>query len=141
MQAGLDLGLETGGTAAEGFMTEAGTAATWLRGCGLADLGMSYDERTKRNVRDSDATVVFGNLDSPGSRLTVGEAKRQRKPLITNPDPMELAEFVEEHGVETLNVAGNRETASPGITRQVIETVTAALSPTLPKIERAKAKV
>ena len=80
-----------------------------------------YGERTRWNVRDSDATLILalGEL-SGGSRLTADAARSAAKPLLVGRlDLYETAraveEFVEAHRVRTLNVAGPRESRCRGI--------------------------
>ena len=81
----------------------------------------SYGERTRLNVRDSDATLILnqGKLEG-GTRLTLDLAQRAGRPVrvvdLDNPPeiPM-LAEWIRERGIRTLNVAGPRESGRPGI--------------------------
>lgn len=120
------LRLETGGVAAKGFKTEDGYQEDYLKSFGLVDLGLDYSERTIQNVQDSDGTVVFGRITSPGSKLTLREAVEWGKPCLTNPTQDQLALFVVHENIEVLNVAGNRESKSPGIGDKVAHIVTAA---------------
>lgn len=83
-----------------------------------------YDQRTRWNVRDSDATVIFA-VEAPltgGTQLTAQAAQKAGKPLLvlyaegTSPASAAraLSEFVAHHGVARLNVAGPRDSqASP----------------------------
>jgi len=94
----------------------------------------AYLERTEWNVRDSDATVIFtltGVLDG-GSDRTAQFAKRLGRPwLHFRPGVHEkyLAQFLERHRVVTLNVAGKRESAAPGIAQFVRDTLGRVLAP------------
>lgn len=84
-----------------------------------------YDQRTRWNVRDSDATVVFSIARelTGGSALTVATAGRQGKPCLhlsseaASAGEMDLArtllEFLAEHHVGRLNVAGPRASQEP----------------------------
>ncbi|MGD9634032.1 MAG: putative molybdenum carrier protein [Pirellulales bacterium] len=84
-----------------------------------------YDQRTRWNVRDSDATVVFsiGSEVTGGTALTLAIAEQQGKPLLhlsseaasaEGRDPAhELIEFLAEHRVGRLNVAGPRASQEP----------------------------
>jgi hypothetical protein len=120
-QAGLAaaklLGLETGGTAPFGYRTDEGPARKLLRDTyGLKEsLSREYAPRTIINVRDADGTVVFGNLDSPGSKLTIAQCIKQNKPVCSNPTALELVNWVKEYDIHVLNVAGNRESTNHGI--------------------------
>ena len=80
--------------------------------------------RTERNVIDSDATLILyrGPLGG-GTELTLQLARRHHKPcLVVNLDrPPESAAVVQwliEVRPQVLNVAGPRESPSPGIGRQ-----------------------
>jgi hypothetical protein len=128
---GRDLGIETGGSAPEGWLREGGADRETLEGFGLQqyrehkggkiNAAKAYRERTIDNVQKSDGTILIAeNPDSPGSKLTREVAKREGKPFleITDPDrydPEELLQWVKDNGIEVLNVAGNREKASRGI--------------------------
>ena len=81
----------------------------------------TYEERTERNVRDSDGTLVLrGERASPGTELTMELAARLGKPhfvvdLFDDPDVAAVRWWAEENGVCVLNVAGPRASQSPGI--------------------------
>lgn len=120
-QAGLAaaklLGLETGGTAPFGYRTDEGPARKLLRDTyGLKEsLSREYAVRTVTNVRDSDGTVVFGDGESPGSKLTIRQCIKTGKPVCLNPSADELRAWIDGHAIHVLNVAGNRERTNPGI--------------------------
>lgn len=95
-------------------------------------VGWGYEDRTARNVRDADATLIFnrGAALSPGSNTTLRCCERQGRPFLIVRVPgmgqvrdtatvaaaaREVAEFIAQHQPETLNVAGNRERTTPGI--------------------------
>jgi hypothetical protein len=78
-------------------------------------------ERTEWNVRDSDGTLILarGAL-SGGSAYTAACAKRLQRPcLVLDPTDGQAAaalrQWVQEHRIRILNVAGPRESQSPGI--------------------------
>jgi len=126
-QAGLcaahNLGLETGGTAPPKFVTDVGPAPNVLRAYGLVEGEpdpRTYPKRTRKNVQDSDGTVLFGDMSSPGSRLTIRYCIQLNKPYAINPDAEQLARHVRSNNIEVLNVAGNRERTNPGIGAKVI---------------------
>lgn len=83
-----------------------------------------YRQRTKRNVADADATVVFniGDLDG-GTLQTVKFAMTQRKPFVViQLDDLPLSEsvelfssWVETNKIMSLNFAGPREEKRPGV--------------------------
>jgi hypothetical protein len=83
-----------------------------------------YPERTKRNVRDSDGTVIFtiGPKLSQGSLLTLTTAQQLGKPCLhlsaekpIDQNVLRLQEFVKQQGIEVLNVAGTRGSKEPGV--------------------------
>ena len=88
----------------------------------------AYPPRTALNVRDSDGTVVFvtGPADG-GTELTCKLAQSKDKPLLVldlnQEPPAEAAAAVHRwahaHWIETLNVAGPRESRSPGLQARV----------------------
>ena len=93
-----------------------------------------YSKRTQWNVRDSDGTVVlyWGSL-SGGSALTVELAKEHNKPclqinLCENALPEILLAWVKRYQIRTLNVAGTRESGSPGIYDEACQFLREALS-------------
>ncbi len=74
------------------------------------------------NVKDSDATIMFGYIGSRGAMVTRHCIHQYRRPmfLVERPDipsraHSECADWIIETGVEVLNVAGNRESIIPGI--------------------------
>ena len=85
-----------------------------------------YPMRTKLNVKNSDGTVLFGKMDSPGCKLTINLASLLNKPYITNPSPETLVLWIVENKVEILNVAGNREHKNTGIKEMTKSTIKAA---------------
>jgi hypothetical protein len=101
-----------------------------------------YAQRTEWNVRDSDATVVFTIAARPqgGTALTIDIAERLARPwlhLARDADdppaaaalsPAEhaarLIDFLRQHGVRRLNVAGPRASQEPDVAdfvRRVLE--------------------
>jgi hypothetical protein len=123
LAAGVTLGLETGGWIPRGWRTEKGSEP-WLAELGLKEhRSSSYPPRTKLNVKDSDGTLWLGNSRSRGGQLTLRTAQSMGKPdfvvqIGMEYDPEERAafrEWLEENDIETLNVAGNRESSRPGI--------------------------
>src|SRR5690606_40779974 len=82
--AGKDLNLETGGTAPKDYRTENGSNYKLIE-FGLKEhSSFEYPPRTKQNVQDSDGTIIFGRLESPGSILTYNLCKKDRKSTRLN---------------------------------------------------------
>lgn len=109
LRAAREVGIATGGTAPQGYLTEDGPCLE-LVSFGLVEgSSPSLSSRTLRNVFDSDATVLFGDITSPGSRYTLRCCRvYHTRPVITNPDHWKLRRFVKKHDVKVLNVGGNR---------------------------------
>jgi len=113
--AGKILGIETGGTAPKGWMTEDGPCPHLGHFYGLKEGPPGYPARTRLNVADSDATLLMGNVSSPGSRLTSAICTELGKQCLINPTVAALAEWLDAHDIEILNVAGNRASKNPTI--------------------------
>lgn len=104
-----ELGIKTGGTAPKGYRTELGPYLSLRDEYGLVeDDSADYSPRTLKNILNSDGTVLFGNMESTGSKLTINLCKAYYKPFKSNPTVEELQLFLKENRVEVLNVAGNR---------------------------------
>jgi len=127
LKAALELGLETGGTAPKGYNTEEGRRLILKTKYGLVAQG-TYAERTYHNVNSSNATVIFGNITSQGTRLTFRYCNELHKPVLVNPPTVNFLRFLERHQVEVLNIAGNRESKNPGIEQRVKEFLVDALA-------------
>ncbi len=94
-------------------------------------------ERTERNVRDSDATLIIarrakGELTG-GTALTRRIAVELGRPLLladpTDPQaPRAVAAWLERNAVGVLNVAGPRESTRPGIYDLAAELLRAVLA-------------
>jgi hypothetical protein len=100
-----------------------------LRGFGLVEHSSSaYPPRTAANVRDSDGTVLFGNVGSPGCTLTRELCDKYGKPSLVNPTAEELRDWVRAKRITVLNCAGNRERTNPGLARRVAALIAAAFA-------------
>lgn len=129
-------GLETGGWMPPGFITEAGPKPHWAKQFGLKEISSSgniiadYVARTYANARDADATIRFAtNFDSKGEKCTLRAVRKFQKPCFdvspTEPPPIsEVVDWIIANNVEILNVAGNRESKSPGLGNFVIDFLT-----------------
>ena len=95
-----------------------------------------YAQRTEWNVRDSDGTLVLlRDQVDPGTALTIRLANQHSRPLllIDLADPLDAAtieHWIRRSGVQHLNIAGPRESQSPGIyeaARSLLEKLLALL--------------
>jgi hypothetical protein len=133
--AGLDVaikhGIPHGGAIPKGRLTENGSLPEKYV---LQEMTTkSYPKRTEKNVLDSDGTVILTHgILVGGSLLTQKKAIQHKKPVIhldMNKVTVEkgadlLHDFIENNGIEILNVAGSRASKDPDIctkTSQVLE--------------------
>jgi hypothetical protein len=89
-----------------------------------------YWQRTRRNVEDSDATLIvnLGDLDG-GTLATQIHAGKSGKPClavqvdsgVSEKAAARIIAWLRRHNVKTLNVAGPRESKRPGIHRLICE--------------------
>jgi hypothetical protein len=84
----------------------------------------TYPQRTRRNVEDSDGTLILtrGEPDR-GTALTIELAGRMGKPLfvvdiLAPQDVSVVRAWARKHHVKVLNVAGPRERTKPGVHAQ-----------------------
>lgn len=139
LEVGKELGLETGGTTTPGYYTENGRDES-LKDFGVTEIspelqagrkgGEFYLPRTEQNVLNSDGTVYFStDEDSAGRIATQRFAKQHNKPFLLNPTSQELAQWLVDNNIGTLNVAGNRGSkVSPEFDSQVRNTIRNAFS-------------
>jgi hypothetical protein len=89
----------------------------------------SYSWRTELNVRDSDATlVIYSGALGNGTELTIKKTQSQGKPLmlidLDNNNELVAENFISwinANKVETLNIAGPRESTNQGIYLKTIK--------------------
>jgi hypothetical protein len=136
-RAGLDAareaGLPVGGYCPKGRLAEDGTVPECYP---LTELDNDrYASRTEKNVVDSDGTLVLniGEL-TDGTKATVDFAKQHGRPYLVlqleaEPDLQECHDWLEQHRLKTLNVAGPRESKRPGIYRQAFQFLQRLFSP------------
>lgn len=120
LDAALDLGVPCGGWCPQGRFAEDGIIPARYPMTELA--GAGYDERTRKNVQDSDGTLIitFGPA-SGGTALTIRTCSELGRPHIiidASITPFEQAvrqssAFVMEEGIADLNVAGPRASVEP----------------------------
>ena len=114
------IGIPTGGWVPKGFYNEEGKIPQILRDTfNLKEIEGGTVERTIQNVRHSDGTVVFAERMSDGSALTIDACRKSNKPHIVNPTKHQFLEWLNKYKIHVLNVAGNRESVSPGIENKV----------------------
>jgi hypothetical protein len=132
LDVALALGLPCGGWCPKGRRAEDGpipeqyplTETPWT----------GYPQRTEWNVRDADGTLILtcGEPDR-GTALTVELAARYRKPCLVldldnQPDAEAVHAWARRHRLRIVNVAGPRESSSPGIHARAVDFLRQALS-------------
>ena len=119
LDAALALGLPHGGWVPRGRRAEDGVIpARYV----LSELDSAdYNLRTRRNVEDSDGTLIL-TVGEPtgGTALTVRLVRALGKPhlvldLDADPAPEAVRRWIAQHELEILNVAGPRESKAPGV--------------------------
>jgi hypothetical protein len=121
-QAGLwaahDCRIETGGSIVADCMTEDGPNPFVAGFFELTILETDdYRVRTRKNIEDSDGTILFRCKDSSGSKLTISICNKLNKPkYIVIPGittPREVACWLIQKRIKVVNVAGNRASQAP----------------------------
>jgi hypothetical protein len=135
LDAAIDLGLLHGGWCPKGRRAEDGPIPERYR---LNELASSaYSDRTEKNAEEADGTVVFTfGAPASGSALTIDCARKHRKPWIhidlavhtVEGAVTVLRDWLGQKNIAILNVAGSRESRSPGIAGLVRQIVKGALS-------------
>ena len=83
-----------------------------------------YSDRTKKNIEDSDGTVVvYDGICGKGTMFTIYYAKEMKKPVLVidlsktdvSSAVKEIETFVGENRINVLNVAGPRASIDPEI--------------------------
>ncbi len=122
LDVALELGIPCGGWCPRGRWSEAGPIDEHypLTESPSADPA----ERTERNVRDADGTLIIarGGVENltGGTALTRRLATQQGQPMLavdpTDPGAAEaVTQWIEQHAIRALNVAGPRASVQPGI--------------------------
>lgn len=118
-------GIHTTGWAPKFFKTEKGNKPILGSRFGLIEHGQQgYPPRTSDNVRDSHVTIIVStNPSSPGTQKTISLCDEHDKAyyLISDVSDQRKAfigvlAFLQLHRARVINVAGNRESVSRGLT-------------------------
>ena len=147
LDAALALGIRVGGWVPKGRKAEDGTVpAPYPNLCETHD--DDYETRTRWNVRDADATLIFSHGPlTGGSQFTAQVASAMGKPFRhVDLAAVSVAEAVKIIRVwlaglegETLNVAGTRASGDPAIyekTREIMTRLLRRVSDALPHLDR-----
>ncbi|TWU47738.1 putative molybdenum carrier protein [Rubripirellula reticaptiva] len=118
LDVAIDLGIEHGGWCPKGRLAEDGTVPAKYQ---LTEYSSpKYSARTAQNVIDSDATLIlYERKLIGGTLLTARLCKRHKRPCfliqMDAEGPQEAIVWLSELRPATLNIAGPRESTSPGI--------------------------
>lgn len=132
LDVALELGLPCGGWCPKGRRAEDGAIPDRypLTESDTAD----YSRRTRLNVRDSDATLILTRGKPDGgtaltARVAAGLGKPQRViDLGVDASTSEVTDWLLRHHIRVLNIAGPRESRSPGIQAQARRYLRSVLS-------------
>lgn len=93
----------------------------------------SYPSRTWKNVRDSDGTLILTQgVAERGSKLTIEFCKKQEKPWLhvrlekwtASQKVRMIKSWIRRNSIHVCNVAGNRESKTPGIEKETEQLIT-----------------
>ncbi len=119
LDAAIELAIPHGGWCPRGRLAEDGRIPDRYQ---LLETDSSdYPSRTQRNVVESDGTLLlFRGRIAGGTELALRLAEEHQRPrlpvdLDASADPAVVRRWLAEHQIEVLNVAGPRESQSPGI--------------------------
>jgi hypothetical protein len=132
LDVALDLGFACGGWVPRGRLAEDGVVPRRYPVRETQSRG--YAERTARNVKDSDATLILTRgAPTGGTALTLRNAEELRRPclvvdLTTDASPSTVHAWLQERRVRVLNVAGPRESSAPGIYGEAAQFLRAVLT-------------
>ena len=127
LEAAEALGILTGGFIPKGFRTENGPRPDLAKRFDLVEhSAWGYPPRTRTNVFTSDMTICFGNIHSPGSKLTRKYCNELGKFFMIFDYPLTDSNEIERYkfslhtemsiiNPKIINIAGNREGTNPGI--------------------------
>ena len=128
-------GISHGGFCPKGRRSESGRISDKYQ---LTETSSSdYRMRNAMNVQHSDGTLIITRgAPSGGTRLTIDNCRARSKPwFVVNVQHKlkvyEFAEWVREHNISILNIAGPRESKQSGIgkeTKQTLADLFAALA-------------
>ena len=119
LDAAIDMNLPHGGWCPKGRLAEDGQIPPRYR---MRETeSPEYHVRTEQNVLEGDATLILCHgTPTGGTALTLRLAGQHGKPhlLVDLDDPItpeEAADWLNSNAIKTLNVAGPRESQTPGI--------------------------
>lgn len=124
-QVAARFGVATGGSMPRGFLSDDGPHREFAGQFSATELPTESEPASiERNVLDADATLWFGKTTTAAASVSVGACQRLGRPCMpvypaASFEPSQIAEWISEHQIRTLNVAGNSEHDEPGIGERV----------------------
>ena len=121
--------IPTGGYMPLGYITESGPRPEYAQLYGAKEhFSPKYSGRTFLNCEKSDGTIIMAtDFNSPGTKLTFTAIHQYKKPSINinmssdiGIPYSEVIDWIEKYNIKIINVAGNRESVSNGITGNVV---------------------
>ncbi|KTD39114.1 putative molybdenum carrier [Legionella nautarum] len=128
-----EMGINIGGWCPKGGLDENGSCILDVYPSLKETSTTNPDERTKLNIQDSDGTLIIvptwplAEKIKDGTRLSIEYAQKLGKPYLVirldkkNNASAKLKEWVEAQNIHILNIAGPRESSSPGINKKSYE--------------------
>ena len=126
LRAAIDLGIPHGGWCPHGRRCEFGQIPAKFRL--VESHSRQYSARTEQNVIDSDGTLIlYQDQITGGTALTRRIAALHDRPCLAvrlsaghhQPSELIVRQWIQEHEIDTLNVAGPRASQAPGIADEV----------------------
>ena len=133
IKVALQCGLNTGGYIPKGYRTELGAKPEYKKLGAIETKLTNYSDRTAKNILQADCTLIFyEKLTSPGTRLTFNLCDKLKKPyLLINikkpPLHWSVVQWLSARNHDVVNIAGHRESVSPGIEKFVISYLSTVL--------------
>jgi hypothetical protein len=134
LDASIEMGIPHGGWVPKGRLTESGPLPDKYN---LKEMPTKdYLKRTKQNILDSDATVIFSHGELEGGPKRTGDFVTELcKPwlhidlnkILPSESAEVLAAWIKSHGIRVLNVAGSRASKDPLIYERVKIVIEVAL--------------
>jgi len=130
LDAAINVGLPHGGWIPKGRLTEDSPLPEKYNYEEMPS--SSYPERTEQNVIHSDGTLILSHGKLTGGSLLTNEfAEKHEKPFlhiylyeeIIYGAAVHIVDWVQDHGIEVLNVAGPRASKDPEIYEKVVMTI------------------
>ncbi|MGH7128405.1 MAG: putative molybdenum carrier protein [Planctomycetaceae bacterium] len=125
LDVALELGIPCGGWCPRGRRAEDGVIPARYP---LQETRSPQDRvRTRWNVRDSEGTLILARGELTGGTLLTRQcALKLPRPLlivdlVESADPAPVADWLREHTMTVLNIAGPRESQCPGIYERAAE--------------------